>query len=517
MSDTNGDGRIAGSINGLARASDLPSKPGPCALVLFGATGDLTRRKLLPALYSLHVQGLLPERYAIVAVARRERDIDGYREDALEAVRAYAPAVPVNRQAWDTFADKIHYIKAGLHSDDDFRRLGETLAPIEQEHATEGNRLFYLATPPEAFSVVVEGLGRHALTAEQPDGPWRRVVIEKPFGSDLASSLELNRRLTAVISERQIFRIDHYLGKETVQNILVMRFANRLFELLWSRLYVDNVQLTVAETLGVEGRGGYFDESGTIRDIIQNHGLQILTAIAAEPPVTLEADAIRDEKVKVLRAIRTPLRHDVAFGQYDAGLVNGQQTPAYRSEPGVAADSCTETYAALRLYVDNWRWAGVPFYIRSGKRLARRLTEVVLQLRDVPDVLYSRLTCSEMPANRITIRIQPNEGIEILMGAKEPGAGMRVQPVRMRFAYEQEFGKAIPDAYERLLINAMLGDASLFARHDEVDLAWQILTPVLHRWGDPLTQPNAYAPGSWGPSSGDQLLAADGRNWWNSG
>lgn len=494
-----------------------PTLPSPCTMVLFGATGDLTRRKLIPAIYSLYTQGLLPRDFEIVAVARRQRTVGEYRSEAFESVQAYAPAVPASAAAWQRFAEHIHYVCSSLESPSDLDGLKETLEHVERSKGTQRNRLFYLATPPDAFARVVEILGATGLSTQASDGiPWRRVIIEKPFGRDLVSARELNRRLRATLTEDQIYRIDHYLGKETVQNIMVMRFANRLFELLWNHLYVDNVQITVAETLGMEGRGGYFDASGIVRDIIQNHALQVLSLVAMEPPVTLSADAVRDEKVKVLRAIRIPREQDIVWAQYGAGVMNGAQVPAYKEEPGVASTSRTETYCAIRFFVDNWRWAGVPFYVRAGKRLARRLTEVSLELRPVPDVLYSRLTCAVMPPNRISIRIQPDEGVDILMGAKEPGVGMCVQPVRMRFSYAEEFGRAIPDAYERLILNALLGDASLFARDDEVDTAWEILTPALAAWERSTQPPATYMPGSWGPVEADLLLSVDGRRWWNT-
>jgi len=485
-------------------------------MVLFGATGDLTRRKLIPAIYSLYVQGLLPQQFDIVAVARRPRTTAEYREDALASVHQFAPAVPAGRLAWEQFAERIHYVPSALQTADDIRPIRLHVEALEAKSKAAGNRLYYLATPPEAFPRVVDLLNATGMLQQDVSGrPWRRLVIEKPFGYDLPSARALNQKLRSCLQEDQIYRLDHYLGKETVQNIMVMRFANRLFELLWNHLYVDNVQITVAETLGVEGRGAYFDASGILRDIIQNHALQILSLVSMEPPVSLDANAVRDEKVKVLRAIRIPGPSDMVMGQYQDGTNGGTPVVGYRAEPGVPPASRTDTYCALRFYVDNWRWAGVPFYVRAGKRLARRVTEVTLELKPVPDVLYSRLTCSSMPANRITIRIQPDEGVAILIGAKEPGVGMSVQPVRMRFSYAQEFGRAIPDAYERLLLNALLGDASLFARADEVEMAWQVVGPVLERWIHSDAEPAPYRAGTWGPVEADEMLRADGRRWWN--
>lgn len=492
----------------------------PCALVLFGATGDLTHRKLVPALYSLFTQDLLPARFAIVAFARRPKDDTEYRQDLHAAVREFAPGLPADSGIWNRFADQIFYHRANLDDLAGYAGLKRRIAELDSQLGLSGNRLFYLATPPDNFVEITRNLRTAGLSgSEDTDNAWTRILIEKPFGIDLESARELNREVRAGFAESQIYRIDHFLGKETVQNILVLRFANRLFELLWNHLYIDNVQITVAETLGMEGRGAYFDETGITRDMIQNHALQILSLVAMEPPVSLEADSIRDEKVKVLRSIRAfsleDARDHTVRGQYSDGTLMGERVESYRDESGVPRDSQTETFAAMRIHVDNWRWAGVPFFVRAGKRLADRETKVVIQLRDVPDVLFNRLSCAEVTPNRITVRIQPDEGVDILMSAKEPGPSVVVSPVVMHFDYSEAFGKTIPDAYERLLLNAILGDASLFARDDEVETAWEIITPILEAWQLSHEEPRLHAAGTWGPREADDLLASTNHTWWN--
>lgn len=492
-------------------------RPAPCALVLFGATGDLTRRKLIPALFSLATQNLLPQSFCIVAFARRDKDDFTFREDLRKAVQTFAPDLPATGETWDRFARNIFYHRSTLDNLEGYRAVKARLADLDREYGLGGRRLFYLATPPDNFTEIVDNLGRAGLAGlNQDHARVTRIIVEKPFGYDLESARALNRHLRTVFHEEQIYRIDHYLGKETVQNILVLRFANRLYELLWNQLYVDNIQITVAEEIGVEGRGAYFDDAGILRDMVQNHVLQILTLIAMEPPISLDADAIRDEKVKALRSIRpfTPedVRRFTVRGQYTA---DPSGKLGYLQEEGVPPDSHTETYVALRLWVDNWRWAGVPIYVRAGKRMPRRVTEVVVQLAQVPQVLFARMTCESVTPNRITIRIQPDEGMDILMSAKVPGPAMHVQPVNLHFDYREAFGKSIPDAYERLLLNAMLGDTSLFARDDEVEEAWELMMPILETWAEDKEPPQPYAPGTWGPSAADELLAADGRRWWN--
>jgi glucose-6-phosphate 1-dehydrogenase len=499
-----------------AGAAAMP--PGdPCAFVVFGAMGDLTKRKLLPSLHNLRANGLLPREFAFIGVARRPLDDDAFRAYATAAAREFATS-PLDDGLWREFAPRIHYLRGDFEDPRTYEALSSALGHVAGEHGTGGNALFYLATPPNEFGPIVRGLGAAGITRE--DAGWRRVVIEKPFGRDLDSALSLNRELSAVLQESQIYRIDHYLGKETVQNLMVFRFANGMFEPIWNRRYVDHVQITVAEELGVEGRGAYYDQAGVLRDMIQSHIFQLLTLVAMEPPSTLAPEAVRNEKVKVLDAIRclTPeaVLRDTVRGQYGGGIVDGRKVPAYRAEPNVAPSSQTETYAALRLHVENWRWAGVPFYVRSGKRLTRRDTQISIQFRRPPLLLFQQAGVEQIEPNRLDVLVQPEEAICITMKAKQPGPSIALAQVKLDFSYA-DFGPIPPaTGYERLLHDAMIGDTSLFHRADLVEASWRIATPILDVWATlPARDFPNYVPGTWGPAGADELLARDGRRWVN--
>ena len=488
----------------------------PCAIVILGAAGDLTKRKLLPALYNLKASGLLPRQLAIVGVARKEKSHEQFRDEQTKDIREFATR-PVDDALWKEIKDALYY-QAGEFTDPaTYSKLGALLKDVARDHATGGNVLFYLAAPPEFFGEIVKRLGEAGLTG-QDGGVWRRVVIEKPFGRDLDSARALNGELGRVLEESQIYRIDHYLGKETVQNIMVFRFANGLFEPVWNRRYVDHVQIMVAETVGVENRGNYYETAGVVRDMVQNHMFQLLALVAMEPPTSFEADAVRDEKVKVLRAVRSMKPEDVLAravrGQYGPGEVDGLAVPGYRSEPKVSPSSITETYAALALQVENWRWAGVPFYLRSGKRLARRDTEIVIEFRRPPLLLFDERE-EQVEPNRLVLHIQPDEGIEIRMKAKHPGPTMELNTVKLEFSYKQFGETSAATGYERLLYDSMIGDSTLFHRADMVEEAWRIATPVVDLWASlpPRDFPN-YAAGSWGPAAADALIQQNGRSWW---
>ncbi len=496
--------------NPLREGLEQERVPDPSCLVIFGASGDLTQRKLVPGLYSLAHEGLLPTGQTIVGMARVEMSDDEFRKAMRVACDEHARTRPVDDAIWDNFARGLFYVRGEFTERESYVRLRQRLEEVDRTRGTAGRRIYYLAVPPEFFGPIGEHLSAEEMVTDpERGGPFTRVIIEKPFGHDLPTARELNRIAVSAFRERQVFRIDHYLGKETVQNLLVLRFANGIFEPFWNRQYIDHVQLTVAESIGVEKRGNYFESSGITRDILQNHMLQLVSLVAMEPPVAFEADAVRDEKVKVLRALR-PIEHAVR-GQYTAGSVLGEEAVGYRTEAKVNPESRRETYAALKVFIDNWRWADVPFYVRAGKRLPKRVTDISIHFRPAPYPLFSRLGL-KMHANVLAIRIQPDEGISLKFDSKLPGPAVRTAPVTMEFRYATSFGGEPPEAYERLLLETMLGDATLFARRDEIETAWAWLDPLLQRWESD-GQPEPYAAGTWGPEAADALIEKDGRKW----
>ncbi len=507
---------LATMDNPLRQGLSTERAPAPCVVVIFGASGDLTKRKLLPALYNLAVSRLLGPGTSVVGVARRPKSDEEFRAEQRENVARFSRRKPLDQTVWDDFAQGLCYCQGTFSDSETYVKLKVLLERLDQERGTRQNRLFYLSVPPSEFVPIVEGLKRAGLVADPnaPEQGFSRVVVEKPFGIDLDSGEALNQSLLRVFDERQVFRIDHYLGKETVQNLLVFRFANHIFEPLWSSAHVDHVQITVAEDIGVEGRGSFYEQAGTMRDVVQNHLLQILSIVGMEAPVAFDADAVRDEKVKLLRALRPLLGTEVARhtvrGQYARGLADaGAAAPGYREEKDVAPDSRVETFVALRAFVDNWRWGGVPFYLRAGKRLNKRVTEVSLHFKKVPHALFS----GAMEPDVLSVRVQPDEGISMRFMSKVPGPLMAMRPVAMDFRYGTAFGDAGPEAYERLILEAMLGDATLFARNDEVRAAWAWCTPILQRWQQTHDEPHLYPAGSWGPVAADALPGDDGRSW----
>jgi glucose-6-phosphate 1-dehydrogenase len=504
--------------NPLREGLETDRSAEPCVLVIFGASGDLTRRKLVPALFNLAEQNLLPYGFTVLGVARSMMDSDQFR-NSLRAGSFSAGSHSAEREElWNSFARGVFYLSADPHNLEDVRRLGALLDQIDRERGTGGRRVYYLALPPSSYQAVVGNLGESGLAnAISNSGSWVRVIIEKPFGRDLETARELNYTVHQVFREEQVYRIDHYLGKETVQNILVLRLANGIFEPIWNRRYIDSVQITAAETLGVESRGTYYEEAGLLRDMVQNHLLQLLCLTAMEPPVAFDAESVRDEKVKVLRTIRpftiADVNKFVVRGQYQSGSLLGREVPAYRNERNVSPQSPTETFTAMRLHIDNWRWADVPFYLRSGKRLPKQITEIAIRFKQPPHLLFGRHAASSLESNVLALRIQPDEGISLKFEAKLPGQGMRLHPVMMDFRYGTSFGVDLPTAYETLLLDCVQGDTTLFTRRDEVEAAWSLMNPVLESWQEEVPEFPNYEAGSWGPASADELIRQDGREW----
>ena len=530
---------IAGDPPSAQRVQPDPRQPGPnplreglrlermaepCTMVICGATGDLTERKLGPALYNTLLGGFLPPEFTVVGFARRDLDDNAFRDHLLGGINRFSRNKPAKPAIWDSFARGIEYHQGDFDDPAAYVALAKRLDRIDRDRGTSGNRLFYLAVPPSLYPEIVNQLDRAGLASHgdrRRSGPrrgWTRVIVEKPFGSDLSSARTLNRELAEVFDETQVYRIDHYLGKETVQNLAVFRFGNGLFEPIWNRRYIDSVQITVAETVGVEGRGEFYDATGALRDIVQGHALQLMAMFAMDPPVEFHAEDLRDEKLKVLRAVKPMSPADVATntvrGQYVSGWVEGEKVVSYRDDEKVVPDSDTETFAALKLGIDSWRWAGVPFYLRTGKALPSRVTEIAVQFKQAPLALFARAGVPQIEPNVLAIRVQPDEGILLRFGAKVPGQGLQIRTVNMDFRYGSSFAVDSPDAYETLLLDAMVGDASLFTRDDEVERAWEILDPILSAWragdGGPL---HFYGAGSWGPPAAEELLARDGRSW----
>jgi len=488
----------------------------PCVVVIFGAAGDLTKRKLIPALYNLKHSKLLSDQFVVLGIARAEMSDEEFRSRMRDDMKEFATD-EVDPQEWKWLEESLYYMSGDFNDEAMYAELKSRVEELDQNHQAQGNYAFYLAAAPQFFAPICEQLGRAGLTNED-NGHWRRVVIEKPFGRDLESARKLNQEIRAVLNEDQIYRIDHYLGKETVQNILVFRFGNGIFEPIWNRRYIDSVQITAAEKVGVELRGAYYESAGALRDMVPNHLLQLVTLTAMEPPISFGADAVRDEQAKILHAIQCPSPDEAAQrsvrGQYGPGEIDGKSVPGYREEPKVARDSSTETFVALKLLIDNWRWADVPFYLRTGKHLAARDTEIAIQFKQPPFVLFRKTAVEELTRNRLVLHIQPDEGISLRFGAKVPGSIMNIGAVDMDFDYEDYFGDTPSTGYERLLHDCMVGDATLFQRADQVEAGWAVVDPIQKTWseGTPPEFPN-YAAGSWGPDEADELLRRDGREW----
>ncbi len=500
--------------NVLRDEQRLPRVPEPGAMVIFGASGDLTRRTLVPALYDLAAQRRLPMEFAVVGISRSEMSHEEFRKKLRDALEEHRSG-EISDDVWDSFSKGIFYLPGDSKNPETYEELKGFLGDLDDERGTEGNRIYYLSSSPSLFSTIVERLGEAGMNAEE-NGSYARLVVEKPFGRDLGSARELNDDIRRYFDEHQIYRIDHYLGKDTVQNILALRFSNGVFEPVWNQNYVDHVQITVAEDIGVGTRGAFYEEAGALRDIVQNHVMQVLCLTAMEPPVTFDAESVREEKVKVLKAVRPMPGNEVenyaVRGQYARGWVFGEEVAGYREENDVAPDSCTETFVALKVFVDNWRWAGTPFYIRAGKRLPKKATEIAIQFRPAPHTPFARGETEGLEPNVLVVRIQPEEGISLKIGAKVPGSGFEVSSVNMDLLYGTAFLEEAPDAYQRLLLDLMLGDPTLFIRADEAERAWEILAPVMGAWSESDEVPSDPA-GTWGPEESDELLARDGREW----
>jgi len=493
--------------NPLLAGLPVSRRPEPCALVIFGASGDLTKRKLFPALYSLAFRQLLPEKFGIVGVARSEETDDEFRERMKAAVQEFGRD-EFREDIWEGLAEGMRYVSVEANEDAALDRVAETLTELDRSRGTAGNRVYYLAVPPDAFETIVGGVGKR----RSAEG-WTRLIVEKPFGHDLASALELNDLVHRYFEENEIYRIDHYLGKETVQNMLALRFANGIFEPIWNRQFIDHVQITVAESIGIEARAAYYEKAGAIRDIFQNHLLQLVALTAMEPPIDFTSDSVRNEKVKVLKSMHTPGPKNVVRGQYGRGYVEGEEVPGYREEPGVDPNSLTDTFVAAKLFVDNWRWADTPYYVRAGKRLARRETTIAIQFKRAPHPPFEELAAEGLRPNVLLINIQPDEGVSLAIGAKVPGQGLQIRTVHMDFLYGGAFRTDMPEAYERLVLDCMRGDSTLFTREDEVTEQWQLVDAIVAAWRrDRPSFPN-YPAGTWGPPSSDELLQRDGRTW----
>ena len=504
--------------NPLEESTRSSKMPEPCILVIFGATGDLTGRKLLPALYNLARESQLPAHFACVGFARRDKTNEQFRDEMYEDVNTFSRTKPVDKKLWNDFSEHLFYHRSDFDNDEGYVSLKKLLEELDGKYGTKGNRLFYLSTQPSYFTTIIEKLSQHKLiyNTNQVQDKWSRIIIEKPFGEDLNSAEKLQKEIIQHIDESQIYRIDHYLGKETVQNLMVFRFANPIFESLWNNHHIEHVQLTVAEEIGVGTRGRLWEESGMLRDIVQNHMMQLLSLVAMEPPSNLSASAIHDEKVKVMESIRPfdaqALRKSIVRGQYNGGIVNEEAVHGYREEENVDPQSDVETFMAMELFIDNWRWAGVPFYLRAGKRLPKRATEIAVYFHEAPGYLF-KTSKKKNEQNTLVIRIQPDEGISLKINCKVPGMSAQIQPVKMDFRYGSYFGSAPPEAYERLICDCMAGDQTLFARIDEVMASWKLLTPILEEWKKETPHFPNYDAGTWGPAEADEMLVRSGKKW----